>query len=448
MLNKSPKGLVYILSTLVLFSVAALVFLAYTLSQLSTLLTKGGSAVGSALVLQDILINVRHVESGNRGYVITGDSAFLERYAQSAISARQDLRTIQRNDQLNISDQQLKRIVALTEAKLVFADSVVATYDTEGAEAARALITSGLGLETMVGLEKEINGVTSAGLKDIGPLQRSAVGNIQRALVVAAALGILVLAACAAVIRYFQRAILHERALENSKSEFLSLASHQLRTPATNVKQYVGMVLDGYLGDITEQQRKALTVAYKNNESEISIMNNLLDVAKLDLSRIQLDKKPVNIAGLASQVVTEYKPQAREHQQEIELIGSTNVMASVDGSYIKGVIENLVDNAIKYSKEGSKVTVKVSREDDEVVIMVKDQGLGIRKRDFYKLFNKFSRLANEFSASSQGSGLGLYWVKQIVELHSGRITVKSREGKGSTFKIKLPIRPSKEKDQA
>jgi signal transduction histidine kinase len=115
-------------------------------------------------------------------------------------------------------------------------------------------------------------------------------------------------------------------------------------------------------------------------------------------------------------------------------------MAAVDEAYIKGVVENLVDNSIKYSKEGTTVTIEVSREQDNVLITVRDQGLGIKKRDYGKLFNKFSRLDNEFSANSQGSGLGLYWVKQIVKLHNGTISVNSREGRGSVFTVLLPVR--------
>jgi two-component system phosphate regulon sensor histidine kinase PhoR len=242
------------------------------------------------------------------------------------------------------------------------------------------------------------------------------------------------------VIWYFKRAILHERALESTKNEFLSLASHQLRTPATNVKQYIGLLLDGYMGNLTEQQRQALVVAYRNNEAEISIMNNLLDVAKLDLDRIQLHKKVVNVTKIAKHVVQDSKSQAMERKQTLKLEGPKQVMASVDDEYVRGVIENLVDNAIKYSKEKTKIMVTVAREQDFVCIVVKDQGLGIRKRDYGKLFNKFTRLDNEFSANSEGSGLGLYWVKKIVELHGGTIDVTSREGRGSTFTVRLPIR--------
>jgi signal transduction histidine kinase len=139
-------------------------------------------------------------------------------------------------------------------------------------------------------------------------------------------------------------------------------------------------------------------------------------------------------------VVRDNTRHAAERGQTIELEGPKQLMATVDETYIKGVIENLVDNAVKYSKRDARITVTVIRDQDMVAIAVEDTGLGIRKRDFSKLFNKFSRLDNEFSANSQGSGLGLYWVKQIVALHGGTIDVDSHEGKGSVFTVRLPIR--------
>jgi signal transduction histidine kinase len=143
---------------------------------------------------------------------------------------------------------------------------------------------------------------------------------------------------------------------------------------------------------------------------------------------------------IAGQVVKNITPRAKEKQQSIKLKGEKQVMALVDEQYIRGVIENLVDNAVKYSHEGTEIVVSIDRVGEHVEIVVKDRGVGIRKRDYTKLFNKFSRLPNEFSANSEGSGLGLYWVRQIVALHGGTIDVSSRENKGTEFLVKLPVR--------
>jgi signal transduction histidine kinase len=342
--------------------------------------------------------------------------------------------------QINLSDSQKKQIESLVNEKVALMRKTVELRRDEGLEPAQALVASKQAETTMASVRQEIDDISSRALANIGPMQQRSTMEIRLALWVGLAMAVLVLGICAAVLLNFRRAILQERALESTKNEFLSLASHQLRTPATNVKQYLSLVMEGYMGDLTEQQHKALAVAYRNNEAEIKIMNDLLDVAKLDLNRIQLHKKVTNVMAIARAVVRDKKSHCVEKNQTVELKGAKVVMANVDKEYIKGAVQNLLDNAIKYSHQGKKIIMKVEREQDEIRISVKDKGVGIRKRDYGKLFNKFSRLANEFSANSEGSGLGLYWVKQVVELHGGRITIKSHDGKGSTFSIYLPVR--------
>lgn len=438
--NYANKGLLTILGTLLVFTLASIIYLTYALRQLDSLLTTGGNAVGSALVLQDLLINVQDVETGSRGYAISGDDRFLTPYKQALERIPRDLQLLKSNPQLALSDHSAEQIASLTQQKLAVMKQTVDARRTGGLEAAQIVVASRDGDEVMQSLRDEITGVTSTNLRTLGPQQQASHAHLQRSLWVAATMALFILATCGAVIWYFQRAILRERALESTKSEFLSLASHQLRTPATNVKQYIGLLLDGYIGDITDEQRHALQVAYKNNESEINIMNDLLDVAKLDLNRIQLHRTVTDVALLARQVVKDNKHAAKERRQTISQVGEHEVMAMVDGEYIKGVIENLVDNAIKYSKDGTRITVRVVHQDDSVVISVKDHGLGIKKRDIPKLFNKFSRLDNEFSTSTQGSGLGLYWVRQIITLHGGKVEVLSKHSRGSVFSVRLPIR--------
>lgn len=433
------KGLLAILSILVVSSLAAIIFLTHTLLGLNTLTTESSKAVGTAFVLQDVLTNLQELQTSVRGYVLTADKAFLSPYERANSRIPSDLKIIH-NQELLLSGKQIKRIEGLITSHQDIMSRTITLRDTEGFESAQSLVASRQGEKVMNDFRTEITAISSYGLQNIGPMQQQSRAEVQRAIWVAATLGALVVATSVAVIWYFKRAILQERALESTKNEFLSLASHQLRTPATNVKQYIGLLMDGYMGDLTEQQRNALTVAYKNNEAEINIMNDLLDVAKLDLDRIQLHKKITNVRSIANQVVKEYSTAAKERNQVITLEGPKQVMASVDEAYVKGIIENLLDNAVKYSRDGTRIVITVDRQQDNVCVEVKDRGLGIKKRDFARLFNKFSRLDNEFSANSQGSGLGLYWAKQIIRLHGGTIELSSREGKGSVFTVKLPVR--------
>lgn len=434
------KGLLAILGFLVISSLAALVYLAHTLNSLHTSTVQNSSSVGTVFVLQDLLINVQDLQRSVRGYVITGDENFLEPYQKNLQTIPSELHILRTNNNLVLTDQQVQRLVDLTNNILMTMEQTVQSRKEFGLEVAQMQVSGGDGEAVMRQLRQEITKLSSERLQNIGPTQRRSELNSERAIVVAIALAVLVLGTCIALSWYFKRSILQERALESTKNEFLSLASHQLRTPATNVKQYIGLLLDGYMGDLNEQQKHALQVAYKNNESEINIMNDLLNVAKLDLNRIQLHKKITNVMKVVRNVVRDYNHMAKDKQQTLRLEGPTQIMALIDEVYIKGVVENLIDNAIKYSKNGTRITVSVAREQDSIYISVKDHGLGIKKRDYGKLFNKFSRLDNEFSANSEGSGLGLYWVKQVVSLHRGSIEVTSREGKGSVFTVRLPVR--------
>lgn len=438
--NYLHKGLLTILSILTVATLAVLVFLVHTLFDLNNLINQGGNGIGGVLVLQSILSDVQTMQTSVRGYVLTGDVTFLNPYDAASKNLPNDLRILRDDSQSSLTKTQITQISTLAEQTQQYLNQTKQAYDSQGIQAATASVLSKSAEHTMSQLRDQISSIASSGLRDIGPQQQRARMESDRAVVVGAALAMLVFGSSLAVLWYFQRALLKERALENSKSEFLSLASHQLRTPATNVKQYIGLLMDGYMGDITDRQRKALEVAYKNNESEIKIMNDLLDVAKLDLQRIQLNKTVTNVVAIAREVVRNYGPVAAERDQTIEYSGAASVMASVDKTYIRGVLENLVDNAIKYSHPGTKIKVSVTRENGAVCIAVKDRGLGIKKRDYGKLFNKFSRLANEFSANSEGSGLGLYWVRQVVKLHGGWIHVASRDGHGSIFSIYLPAR--------
>ncbi len=433
------KGLLIILSILVVFSLLSMLYLARTLTGLNKLLDQSADAIESAFVLQDLVINLQVIESGPRGYVMTGDERYLVRYEESISKIEEDIRRIKSDNLLDLENDQTRRIIELSESKVRFVRELIDIRQNVGEEEARAMLIGLQGEELMAQLMEEIDTIAETRLSSIETQQNATRSSVERSLVVAGATAMFVVAVCAAVIWNFHKAILRERSLENTKSEFLSLASHQLRTPATNVKQYIGLLLDGYMGDLTDKQRQALMVAYKNNESEITIMNNLLDVAKLDLNRIQLNKKPVNLAKTARHIVGDYRKVAEERQQEITLVSDRSIMAVVDGAYIKSVMENLLDNALKYSKENTRITMKLYLDGDDVYIAVKDRGLGIKRKDMGKLFKKFSRLDNEFSANSTGSGLGLYWVKQIVDLHGGRIIISSKEGKGSSFTVCLPV---------
>jgi signal transduction histidine kinase len=234
-----------------------------------------------------------------------------------------------------------------------------------------------------------------------------------------------------------QRARLRE--LNKAKDDFIAIASHQLRTPASGVKQYLGILLENYVGNLTEKQRIYAEKAYEINERQIKTINDLLQVARLDAGKLHLNKSLSDINKLISNIVEEQYREFKKRKQQITFTpGTGKIMISIDRELMHMVLENIVDNAGKYSLENGKVSLSVDQSNDRVLIKISDSGIGIAKKDQAKMFQKFSRANSENAESPNGSGLGLYWAKKIVDLHNGRIALHSELKKGSTFIISLP----------
>jgi two-component system phosphate regulon sensor histidine kinase PhoR len=233
------------------------------------------------------------------------------------------------------------------------------------------------------------------------------------------------------------RDITEELRLEHAKDEFISIASHQLRTPATVVKQYLGMILEGYV-DSVDAQLELLRTAYVHNNNQLDIINDLLRVAQIEANSLAANFHQTDVCKLMSDIVVSQQPEFEKREIVLRLkLPEIPVKVYMDPLHMQMVAENLINNANKYSMPATTVTVIVDCLPREVTVSVRDQGVGIDKKDIPRLFNKFSRLENNGTAAS-GTGLGLYWAKKLVELYGGTIIVNSRPGKGSTFTVKLP----------
>jgi signal transduction histidine kinase len=237
--------------------------------------------------------------------------------------------------------------------------------------------------------------------------------------------------------------------INRSKDEFIALASHQLRTPATAVKQYIGMVLEGYAGNITKHQRQLLTSAYDSNERQIRVVNDMLLVARLDLKKMSLSKQAVDLGQLLERIVADAAGALKQREQKLSYTKpSKPVYASVDQEYIRMAISNIFDNASKYTPKSKHIIVSVYTTSQRTAcISIKDEGVGIAKEDLERLFKKFSRIHNPLSIQVGGTGLGLYWSKEVVQLHGGSIEVVSVPGEGSTFTISLAQVSAPKKDE-
>lgn len=234
------------------------------------------------------------------------------------------------------------------------------------------------------------------------------------------------------------RDITREIEVEHTQSDFISIASHQLRTPATAVKTYLAMLQDGMAGELNDIQKKYLKLAFDSNERQLNIVNDLLITASSEAGSLVLNMEKTNLTELVQKTVAEFDPVTEERGHEIKTSLTAGIIAEVDPSYIKMVVENLISNACKYTPRGGMIEIGLTAKSKKIILSVQDNGVGINSQQRSKLFKKFSRIENELSGEAGGSGIGLYLLNQIVEAHKGTVAVDSEEHKGTKFSILLP----------
>lgn len=227
--------------------------------------------------------------------------------------------------------------------------------------------------------------------------------------------------------------------LNESKDEFISLASHQLRTPATAIKQLLGLLIEGHAGSIPKDILVILQKTYESNERQISIVNGLLKVAQIDSGKVVLRKQLVEVSKIIQGIASQYEGVISYRGQTLSVaLHSAPLYAYIDEHYFRMAIENVLDNASKYSDEGGKIHIASKSIDNQAVVTITDTGVGIKTKDIPRLFDKFNRIPNPLSHKVAGSGLGLYWVEKVISLHQGQIEVESKINVGTTFSIKVP----------
>ena len=229
--------------------------------------------------------------------------------------------------------------------------------------------------------------------------------------------------------------------LDEAKNEFISMASHQLRTPLTSIKGYLDMMLEGDLGKISPTQRAVLREAFSSSERMVRLISDFLNVSRLQTGKFTIDKQSVDIAQILRDEVSLLKVVADQRSVEMILkIDKKIPSLAVDSEKIRQVMLNMIDNAIYYSNPHKKVVITLKSSGKMIEFSVKDSGIGVPKSEQANLFGKFFRGTNAKKRRPDGTGVGLFLAKKVILSHDGEMIFESEEGKGSTFGFKLPVR--------
>ncbi len=230
--------------------------------------------------------------------------------------------------------------------------------------------------------------------------------------------------------------------LDKMKSEFIAMVAHELRAPIAAVEQQLTVILNRIAGELTEKQEKMLSRAKERTKGLLTLIKDLLDLSKIEAGRMVQYKEPLSLQDSIQHVVDLMKAEADHKGIDLQFLPSP-VMSLIhaDPNSMEGIFTNLISNAIKYTPKGGKVEVTLSEEGGCVKAAVSDTGIGIRKEDLPRIFDKFYRVKTSETREIIGTGLGLFIVKSIVDAHLGSISIESEVGKGTTFTILLPKEP-------
>jgi signal transduction histidine kinase len=224
------------------------------------------------------------------------------------------------------------------------------------------------------------------------------------------------------------------KALDETKDDFISMASHQLRTPLTSVKGYVSLVLDGDAGSIKKEQRQLLNQAFASSQRMVYLISDLLNVSRLKTGKFIIEPAPVNLADMIGEEIDQLHEMASVKNITLSYTKPRSFPELMfDETKLRQVVMNFADNAIHYTPSGGKVSVELEDKGPTVELRVKDDGIGVPKAEQHHLFTKFYRAGNARKTRPDGTGLGLFMAKKVIIAQGGSLVFESQEGKGSTF---------------
>ena len=235
--------------------------------------------------------------------------------------------------------------------------------------------------------------------------------------------------------------VTRDKLVERMKTEFVSIAAHQLRTPLSAIKWTLRMVLDGDTGELNAEQKDLLEKTYVSNERMISLINDLLNVSRIEEGRFLYKQQLASLEEIVSIVIDSSQELLKMKKMTLTFDKPKEALpqVSVDKEKMELAIQNLLENAVKYTPEGGKINISLEKNNRDIVFKIKDTGVGIPEDQHERIFTKFFRGDNVIRMETEGSGLGLYTTRNIIDAHKGKIWFDSKEGEGTVFYFTIPI---------
>ena len=228
------------------------------------------------------------------------------------------------------------------------------------------------------------------------------------------------------------------QSIQEEKTDFFLVSAHELRTSLAATKWLFAMLLGGDLGPLTAEQKTMLTEAQNSNERMIALISEVLTAMRSEQSPALYKMSALDLDKLILETVNLFQQEAHQHQMFIRYIPHEETVITADETRMRIVLHNLIENAIKYGRENTDITISLTHSGTDAVLSIRDRGIGIPAQDQAKLFERFFRARNAETKES-GAGLGLYAIKQIITRHGGTVVCESTEGVGTTFRITLPL---------
>lgn len=435
---ENPTRLIAIVLTILLLSSFSLVSLELYVNHSLDKVSSADQAIQYKLNLANNVFSLlESADISQRDYILTGSKSYLAAFSSTIPKINNVLHQIDSNSSGYNVDSDIGKLIALTNDKEEEFKQTITAYQSSGVNAAIATFSQSEYSTSQI--NKVVDHIQLEETQSLSKYQ--AKRNLYQTIINIASAILLALDTVIVILTLYlvRTGLRKESLLERQQTEFISIASHQLRTPATTIKQYIYLLINGFYGRLNKKQINAMNKIESANHRSINIANNLVYVSQLESGKIKIENNSCNLTDLLNQAVDNHYSDIQSNElQLVKNIPSKPCTISGDERLLMIVFEILIDNACRYTPAGRHIYVDLKNKPDNYMISIRDEGIGIESKMQKQLFKKFSRIDNGILINPDGSGIGLYLLKNIMQLYGYSYSFKSELSKGSTFILSFP----------